>query len=136
MPGVVTKGMPVGVGECCATKLLGFASWYNRKVLLENPWKGILLRPVGMAELFFGTSRQTKQAREPKALQESPPKSEGLERDVSSFRTKQVPLLVQNDVVFYDACELRCQPVLGFMLCGLQNVQMLAWRTPGRMIIL
>jgi hypothetical protein len=123
MPGVVTKGMPVGVGECCATKLLGFASWYNQQVLLENPCEGILLRPVGMAELLFGTSRQTQQAREPKELQESPAKSEGLERDVSSSRTKQVTLLVQNDGVFFDACELRCQPVLGFMLCGLQNMQ-------------
>lgn len=125
MPGIITKGMPVGVGECCATKLLGFASWYNQQVQsLENNRGGgmLLLRPVGIAELFFGTSRQTQQAREPKELLETPAKSEGLGSDVSSSRTKQVTVLVQNDGVFFDACELRCQPVLGFMLCGMHNM--------------
>jgi Asp-tRNA(Asn)/Glu-tRNA(Gln) amidotransferase C subunit len=122
---VITKGMPVGVGECCATKLFGFASQYNQKVLrLENnsSGSGLLLRPVGIAEFFFGTSQQTQQARDPKVLKsEAKEKARGVET-TSSSRTKQVSALVQNDGVFFDACELRCQPVLGFMMCGVQDL--------------
>jgi hypothetical protein len=121
MPSVITKGMPVGVGECCATKLLGFVSQYNRKVRLENSPAGsvqIYIRPTGIAEFFFGTSQQTQQARDPKALSEVKEKARGVE---TSSRTKQVSALVKNDGVFFDACELRCQPVLGFMLCGVQD---------------
>jgi hypothetical protein len=40
----------------------------------------------------------------------------------TSLRTKQVSTLVKNDGVFFDACELRCQPVLGFMMCGVQDM--------------
>jgi hypothetical protein len=119
MPSVITKGMPVGVGECCATKLFGFASQYNQKVRLENSSGSLLLRPVGIAEFFFGTSQQTQQARDPKALSEAKEKTRGVD---TSSRTKQVSALVQNDGVFFDACELRCQPVLGFMLCGVQDM--------------
>ena len=115
MPSIITKGMPVGVGECCATKLLVFASQYNQKVRLENTPGSILLRPTGIAEFFFGTSQQTQQARDPKALSDAKEKARGEE---TSSRTKQVSALVENDGVFFDACELRCQPVLGFMLCG------------------
>jgi hypothetical protein len=122
MPSLITKGMPVGVGECCATKLFGFASQYNQKVRLENSPESILLRPTGIAEFFFGTSQQTQQARDPKALSEAKEKARGVE---TSSRTKQVSTLVKNDGVFFDACELRCQPVLGFMLCGLQDMQVL-----------
>jgi hypothetical protein len=118
MPSIITKGMPVGVGECCATKLFGFASQYNQKVRLDNSSGSVLLRPVGIAELFFGTSQQTQQARNPKALSEAKEKVRGVE---TPSRTKQVSALVQNDGVFFDACELRCQPVLGFMMCGLQD---------------
>jgi hypothetical protein len=119
MPSIITKGMPVGVGECCATKLFGFASQYNQKVRLENPSGSILLRPVGIAEIFVGTSQQTQQARDPKALGEAKEKARGVE---TSLRTKQVSTLVKNDGVFFDACELRCQPVLGFMMCGVQDM--------------
>jgi hypothetical protein len=118
MPSVITKGMPVGVGECCATKLLGFVSQYNQKVQ-NSPTGSVFIRPTGIAEFFFGTSQQTQQARDPKALSEVKGKARGVG---TSLRTKQVSALVKNDGVFFDACELRCQPVLGFMLCGVQDM--------------
>ena len=123
MPSIITKGMPVGVGECCATKLFGFASQYNQKVRLDNSNSpgSVLLRPVGIAELFFGTSQQTQQARDPKALSSEAKEKVQVRGVETPSRTKQVSALVQNDGVFFDACELRCQPVLGFMMCGLQD---------------
>mmetsp|Transcript_35634 Transcript_35634/g.52277 ORF Transcript_35634/g.52277 Transcript_35634/m.52277 type:complete len:292 (-) Transcript_35634:156-1031(-) len=66
--------MPVGTGECCATKLIAAACAMN-------------LKPVAIAEFFLG---------------------KGKDRRV-------------NDGIFYDSCEARCQKVLGFMLCGLDD---------------
>ena len=68
--------VPVGTGDCCATKLV--------------TWAQVLgLRPTGIAEFYYG-----KRARKATRVYEN---------------------------VWYDACEPRCQQVLGFMLCGLEN---------------
>eukprot|EP00978_Attheya_sp_CCMP212_P017689 scaffold47390_cov49-Attheya_sp.AAC.3 len=111
----IPKGMPVGVGDCCATKLLAFCSHYNRHS------KEAVLKPVGIAEVFFGTSRQTQQARDPKSLLDVATKTDPASTTISG-RSKQVKTLVQNDGTFFDACKLRCQPVLGFLLCGLDDM--------------
>jgi len=68
-------GIPGGVGECCAPKLLNHAAQCG-------------LRPVGLAEFYWGGPRGS--------------------------RRKQ-----QGD--FYPSCERRCRPILGFMLCGLDD---------------
>ena len=68
-------GIPGGVGECCAPKLL------NHAALLG-------LRPVGVAEFYWGGER-------------------------GSRRMKQAE--------FHPSCESRCRPILGFLLCGLDD---------------
>jgi hypothetical protein len=116
MAPIIPKGMPVGVGDCCATKLLAFCSHYNRHS------EEAVLKPVGIAEVFFGTSRQTQQARDPKSLLNAVTTKTDPAAATISGRSKQVKTLVQNDGTFFDACTLRCQPVLGFLLCGLDNM--------------
>ena len=66
-------GIPGGVGECCAPKLLTHAA-------------DLGLTPVGLAEFYWG-----------------PP----------------VAALGRVSGTFYAACERRCRPILGFLLCGL-----------------
>jgi hypothetical protein len=68
-------GIPAGVGECCAPKLLNHAA--------QNA-----LRPVGLAEFYWGGSNPS-----------------GAKRPGD----------------FYPCCATRCQPILGFMLCGLDD---------------
>eukprot|EP00614_Pseudopedinella_elastica_P009153 CAMPEP_0172590506 /NCGR_PEP_ID=MMETSP1068-20121228/9028_1 /TAXON_ID=35684 /ORGANISM="Pseudopedinella elastica, Strain CCMP716" /LENGTH=253 /DNA_ID=CAMNT_0013386413 /DNA_START=158 /DNA_END=919 /DNA_ORIENTATION=- len=68
--------VPVGTGDCCATKLIALAAAQG-------------LRPKGIAEFFLG------------------------KRTRAGTRVE--------DSKFYDSCEARCQPVLGFMLCGLES---------------
>ena len=68
--------VPVGTGDCCATKLLAAAQV-----------SGLL--PLGIAEFYFG-----KRARLKTRVEEG---------------------------TWYDACAPRCQQVLGFMLCGLEE---------------
>jgi hypothetical protein len=68
--------VPVGTGDCCATKLVAAAQV-----------RGLV--PLGIAEFYFG-----KRARLTTRVAEG---------------------------VWYDACEQRCQQVLGFMLCGLDE---------------
>lgn len=72
------RQMPVGVGECCATKLIAAAAAQN-------------LRPTGIAEFFVGKSDRRR-----------------VDGD--------------DDTLFYDACPDRCQKVLGFMLCGCNDI--------------
>ncbi|MCK5683910.1 hypothetical protein KAJ27_07310 [bacterium] len=67
------QGIPGGVGDCCAPKLLGFA--------VENN-----LKPVGIAEFYWGGKSSSKVHGE-----------------------------------FYPSCKSRCQPILGFLLCGLNH---------------
>ncbi len=66
-------GIPTGVGDCCAPKLLNHAAKNN-------------LRPIGLTEFFWGKENK------------SHTKVHGK---------------------FYMACEEKCEPILGFMLCGL-----------------
>jgi hypothetical protein len=67
-------GIPGGVGDCCAPKLLNHAASQN-------------LRPVSVAEFYWGGKNKSGR------------KTPGN---------------------FYEACEEKCQPILGFMLCGLE----------------
>jgi len=68
-------GIPGGVGECCAPKLLVHAA--------RNA-----LRPVGLAEFYWGGSKGSKTLRQGE---------------------------------FYLPCNSRCRPILGFLLCGLDD---------------
>ncbi len=70
-----TGNITSGVGECCAPKLLNHAARSG-------------LRPVGLAEFYWGGDNQS-----------------------GSRRPGE----------FYPCCEARCQPLLGFMLCGLED---------------
>jgi hypothetical protein len=67
-------GIPGGVGERCAPKLLNHAAITG-------------LKPVSIAEFYWGGSNKSG-SRKPGE--------------------------------FYPCCEARCQPILGFMLCGLE----------------
>ena len=69
-------GIPGGVGECCAPKLLNHAA---REGLV----------PVGIAEFHWGG---------PNLSGESSPGD------------------------FHPCCEARCRPILGFLLCGVQDL--------------
>ena len=64
--------LPTGIGDCCAPKLL------NQAAVLG-------LRPVSMAEFYFGRS---------------------------------TPSGSRNHGVFYEPCQDKCRPLLGFLLCG------------------
>jgi hypothetical protein len=68
-------GIPGGVGECCAPKLLNHAARNG-------------LRPIGLAEFYWGGSKGSRTLKHGE---------------------------------FYPSCESRCQPILGFMLCGLAD---------------
>jgi hypothetical protein len=68
-------GIPGGVGECCAPKLLNHAAIHG-------------LEPLSMAEFHWGGGK-----------------------GASARKQGQ----------FYPSCERRCQPILGFMLCGLDD---------------
>ena len=67
--------IPGGVGECCAPKLLQEAIRCG-------------LKPVGMAEFYWGGSSKSGDKRQGR---------------------------------FYSCCVQRCQPILGFILCGLEG---------------
>jgi hypothetical protein len=67
------QGLPGGVGDCCAPKLLNHAA-------------GTGLKPVGLVEFYWG----------------------GPQRSGNRIAGR-----------FYPACAEKCQPILGFMLCGL-----------------
>lgn len=69
-------GIPGGVGECCAPKLLNHAAREG-------------LRPIGLAEFYWGGSKGSRRLRHGE---------------------------------FYPSCESRCRPILGFLLCGLGDV--------------
>ena len=65
-------GIPTGMGDCCAPKLLNFAA--QKK-----------LRPLAISEFFYGKSNKSE-----------------------TRQHKQ----------FYPCCEEKCQPLLGYILCG------------------
>lgn len=66
-------GIPAGVGDCCAPKLL------NQAVVLG-------LRPISVAEFYWGGENRSGRKRPGQ---------------------------------FFEACEEKCQPIMGFLLCGL-----------------
>lgn len=67
------QGLPGGVGDCCAPKLLNHAARND-------------LKPIGLVEFYWGAPH----------------------RSGSRISGR-----------FYSACAEKCQPILGFMLCGL-----------------
>ncbi len=69
------KGIPTGVGDCCAPKLLNYAARNN-------------LTPLGITEFYWGKENRSQ--------------------------TRQ-------HGTFYPACKDKCEPILGFMLCGLDK---------------
>jgi len=70
------NGIPTGTGDCCAPKLLNYATNHQ-------------LTPLGIAEFYWG--RENKSNR----------------RQHGSF---------------YSSCKEKCEPILGFMLCGLDHL--------------
>ena len=71
----LNQGIPGGVGECCAPKLLHYAAMHS-------------LTPVGLAEFYWG----------------GPKGAQGRKQGE-----------------FYPPCSSRCEPILGFLLCGLHD---------------
>ncbi len=67
--------IPMGVGECCAPKLLNYAALNG-------------LKPLGLSEFYWGKENKS-----------------------GTRQHKQ----------FYPACVEKCQPILGFMLCGINS---------------
>ena len=70
---LMPQGLPTGTGDCCTPKLLHYAATHN-------------LKPIAIAEFWWGKSTQAKQPGE-----------------------------------FYGACVERCQPLMGFLLSGLNS---------------
>lgn len=83
-----------GMGECCAPKLLTYAARNG-------------LRPVGIAE-FYWNGRASQAPDSDLAESQGGSKLEPLNGSRVSGE-------------FYPSCEARCQPILGFMLCGLDE---------------
>ncbi len=81
---ILSGNIPMGVGECCAPKLLNHAALNG-------------LKPIGLSEFYWGKENKS-----------------------GTRRHKE----------FYPACVEKCQPILGFMLCGLTNLTPLRSRTP------
>lgn len=92
LPGVPLAG---GMGECCAPKLLNHAARNG-------------LRPVGIAEFYWGKSTVSLQD-----VESDKPSEQADAEARLSVESRRVP------GEFYPSCESRCQPILGFMLCGL-----------------
>lgn len=72
------NGIPNGTADCCGPKLLNYAACHH-------------LRPVGLAEFYYG--RSSRQGN----------RSHGE---------------------FYPSCREKCMPILGYMLCGLNQQNM------------
>ena len=71
--------LPSGVGDCCAPKLLNAAAIRG-------------LKPLGIAEFWWGTSTLTKSGE------------------------------IREEGCFYNACQERCHHILGYMLCGIDDM--------------
>jgi len=69
-------GIPTGTGDCCAPKLL------NQAAILH-------IKPLGIAEFFWGRENRSKSRRHGH---------------------------------FYSSCSSKCEPILGYLLCGLKHV--------------
>ena len=72
---IIPGNIPMGVGECCAPKLLNYAALNG-------------LKPLGLSEFYWGKENKS-----------------------GTRQHKQ----------FYPACVEKCQPILGFMLCGKED---------------
>lgn len=72
---ILPQGLPTGIGDCCAPKLLNFAAQHD-------------LTPIGISEFYWGRQNKSKT------------------RKLGSF---------------YPSCREKCEPILGFLLCGLKR---------------
>ncbi len=72
---ILSGNIPMGVGECCAPKLLNYAALNG-------------LKPLGLSEFYWGKENKSG---------------------------------TRKHGEFYPACAEKCQPILGFMLCGLEK---------------
>ena len=105
----VLPGTPItgGMGECCAPKLLQHAALNG-------------LRPLSLAEFYWGSAD---------ALSEDPEDPEAMDgttqSSVSSRHARRDRIRAEQgrrrSGSFYPSCAARCQPLLGFMLCGLDR---------------
>lgn len=73
---IIPGNIPMGVGECCAPKLLNYAALNG-------------LKPLGLSEFYWGKENKSG---------------------------------TRKHGEFYPACAEKCQPILGFMLCGTENL--------------
>jgi tRNA pseudouridine32 synthase/23S rRNA pseudouridine746 synthase len=85
---IIPGNIPMGVGECCAPKLLNYAALNG-------------LKPLGLSEFYWGKENKSG---------------------------------TRKHGEFYPACAEKCQPILGFMLCGIKerNNGLLDYRITGR----
>lgn len=102
LPGTRLTG---GMGECCAPKLLQHAARND-------------LKPVSIAEFYWGAeSSSAREVRaEDQALDDATARRKRRDRDLARAEERR-----KIAGVFYPSCEARCQPLLGFMLCGLDG---------------
>ena len=73
---IIPGNIPMGVGECCAPKLLNYAALNG-------------LKPLGLSEFYWGKENKSG---------------------------------TRKHGEFYPACAEKCQPILGFMLCGIEEI--------------
>ena len=98
----VLPGTPIsgGMGECCAPKLLNHAARNG-------------LRPRGIAEFYWGGAAPNPRSAETRDDEQEAPSPRRSRR--------QTPKTRRVSGQFYPSCEARCQPILGFLLCGLET---------------
>jgi tRNA pseudouridine32 synthase / 23S rRNA pseudouridine746 synthase len=87
---LIPQGLPTGTGDCCAIKLLNYAAIHN-------------LKPIAMAEFWWGDKIPDKQDKIPDKQDKIPDKQDKIQGK------------------FYGACLERCQPLMGFLLSGLKS---------------
>ncbi len=103
LPGTPLTG---GMGECCAPKLLQHAALNG-------------LRPLSIAEFYWGDSNSNGQREGERA----PARSDSNSRRMRRMRRDRAHAEQRRKTsgAFYPSCEARCQPLLGFMLCGMDG---------------
>lgn len=72
---IIPGNIPMGVGECCAPKLLNYAALNG-------------LKPLGLSEFYWGKENKSG---------------------------------TRKHGEFYPACAEKCQPILGYLLCGIMD---------------
>lgn len=94
-----------GMGECCAPKLLQHAALNG-------------LRPLSIAEFYWGATELSADLKPNEDRAESGSISRRARARGDRVRAKKEQ---KQSGEFYPSCEARCQPLLGFMLCGVET---------------